>query len=196
MASRAQIPNAAALVNEYIKKAPPFARPICNRLREIFFKAEPGIVEDWKWGPNYSKNGMVCGFGAFKQHVSLAFFRSALMKDQRGLFIKEAVAAKSMRRIKFTSLDDVDEPTLVAYIKEAVAINTSGIKSGDRDIPIPKDFRSVLAKSKKIKERFDSLSYTHKKEYVRWIKSAKKEETRKARLEKAFEMLKKKVKHP
>ena len=101
-----------------------------------------------------------------------------------------------MRRIKFTSLDDVDEPTFVAYIKEAVAINASGINSGDRDIPIPKDFRLVLAKSEKIKQYFNSLSYTHKKEYVRWIESAKKKETRKARLEKAFEMLKKKVKHP
>ncbi len=101
-----------------------------------------------------------------------------------------------MRRIKFTSLDDVDEPTFVAYIKEAVAINASGIKSGDRDIPIPKDFRSVLAKSKKIKEYFDSLSYTHRKEYIRWIEGAKKEETRRVRLKKAVAMLKKKVKHP
>jgi hypothetical protein len=81
MASRAQSPNATALVNEYITKTLAFTPPIYNKLREIFFKAEPEIVEDWTWGPNYSKNGMVCGFGAFKQHVSLAFFRGALMKD-------------------------------------------------------------------------------------------------------------------
>jgi uncharacterized protein YdeI (YjbR/CyaY-like superfamily) len=36
----------------------------------------------------------------------------------------------------------------------------------------------------------EKLSYTHKKEYVRWIESAKKEETRASRIEKAMEMLK------
>jgi uncharacterized protein YdeI (YjbR/CyaY-like superfamily) len=34
-------------------------------------------------------------------------------------------------------------------------------------------------------------SYTHRKEYRRWITDAKKEETRLKRLRKAFEMLKK-----
>jgi len=40
------------------------------------------------------------------------------------------------------------------------------------------------------------LSYTHRKEYVRWITEAKKEETRKNRFEKAIELLKKKTKTP
>jgi uncharacterized protein YdeI (YjbR/CyaY-like superfamily) len=38
---------------------------------------------------------------------------------------------------------------------------------------------------------FKKLSYTHRKEYCRWITDAKKEETRLRRLEKAIEMLKK-----
>ena len=43
---------------------------------------------------------------------------------------------------------------------------------------------------------FEKLSYTHRKEYCRWITEAKKEETRLRRLEKAIEMLKKGVKTP
>ena len=43
---------------------------------------------------------------------------------------------------------------------------------------------------------FDSLSYTNRKEYCRWITEAKKEETRAARLEKSIEMLRKGVKTP
>jgi uncharacterized protein YdeI (YjbR/CyaY-like superfamily) len=39
-------------------------------------------------------------------------------------------------------------------------------------------------------------SYTHRKEYCRWIAEAKKEETRLKRLEKAIEMLKKGVSTP
>jgi hypothetical protein len=43
---------------------------------------------------------------------------------------------------------------------------------------------------------FDSLSYTHCKEYSRWIAEAKKEETRLKRLDKAVAMLKQKVRTP
>jgi uncharacterized protein YdeI (YjbR/CyaY-like superfamily) len=44
---------------------------------------------------------------------------------------------------------------------------------------------------------FKELSYTHRKEYCRWITDAKKEETRRLkRLGKAIEMLKKGVRAP
>jgi len=43
---------------------------------------------------------------------------------------------------------------------------------------------------------FEKLSYTHRKEYCRWITDAKKEETRTKRLGKAIEMLKKGVSTP
>lgn len=43
---------------------------------------------------------------------------------------------------------------------------------------------------------FEKLSYTHRKEYCRWITEAKKEETRLKRLAKAVEMLKKGIKAP
>ena len=42
----------------------------------------------------------------------------------------------------------------------------------------------------------DSLSYTHRKEYVRWIEEAKRAETRQARIEKAAGMLAERVRHP
>jgi len=43
---------------------------------------------------------------------------------------------------------------------------------------------------------FKKLSYTHRKEYCRWITEAKKQETRLKRLDKAIEMLKKGVSTP
>jgi uncharacterized protein YdeI (YjbR/CyaY-like superfamily) len=42
----------------------------------------------------------------------------------------------------------------------------------------------------------EKLSYTHRKEYSRWITDAKKEETRLKRLGKAIEMLKKGISTP
>ena len=52
------------------------------------------------------------------------------------------------------------------------------------------------ARANDVLEFFNGLSYTHRKEYCRWISDAKKEETRLNRVAKAIEMLKKKVKTP
>ncbi|HEX9388022.1 MAG TPA: YdeI/OmpD-associated family protein [Anaerolineales bacterium] len=60
-----------------------------------------------------------------------------------------------------------------------------------RVIEIPKDLMKELKKDKKAKAFFDKLSYTHQKEYVRWVEEAKKEETHQNRIVKTIEMLKK-----
>ena len=64
-----------------------------------------------------------------------------------------------------------------------------------RTIEIPAAFKAAM-KKQKLLEFFESLSFTHRKEYIRWITEAKKEETRVARFEKAIAMLHAKVKTP
>ena len=65
-----------------------------------------------------------------------------------------------------------------------------------RTVEVPPDFDQALRASKKAKQLFDELSYTHQKEYVRWITGAKREETRKSRIGRAIEMLKEGTKTP
>jgi hypothetical protein len=60
-----------------------------------------------------------------------------------------------------------------------------------RVIEIPKDLLKELKKDKEAQAFFDKLSYTHQKEYVRWVDEAKKEETRQNRIVKTITMLKK-----
>jgi uncharacterized protein YdeI (YjbR/CyaY-like superfamily) len=60
-----------------------------------------------------------------------------------------------------------------------------------RVIEIPKDLLKELKKDKEARTFFDKLSYTHRKEYVRWVEEAKREETRQNRIVKTIEMLKK-----
>ncbi len=64
-----------------------------------------------------------------------------------------------------------------------------------RTVEIPADFRNRL-KKESLLPIFEKLSYTHRKEYCRWITEAKKEETRLRRLEKAVEMLRNGMKTP
>ena len=65
----------------------------------------------------------------------------------------------------------------------------------ERAVDVPAEFKARMEKEK-VLPFFESLSYTHRKEYVRWVTEAKKEETRKNRFEKAIELLKKKTKTP
>ena len=63
----------------------------------------------------------------------------------------------------------------------------------ERVIEIPKDLMKELKKNKNAKAIFGKLSYTHQKEYVKWINEAKKDETRQSRIVKTIELLKKKA---
>ena len=59
----------------------------------------------------------------------------------------------------------------------------------ERVVIVPDDVKELLDQNKKAKEFYDKMSYTHKKEYIRWIEEAKKEETRERRKIKMIEML-------
>ena len=59
-----------------------------------------------------------------------------------------------------------------------------------RLVEVPKDLANEFKKDKEAKAFFDKLSYTHRREYVKWINEAKREETRQNRIVKTIEMLK------
>lgn len=65
-----------------------------------------------------------------------------------------------------------------------------------RTIRLPEDVEKALKKNPKAKGFFESLSFTNKKEYVEWIVSAKKEETRQQRVTGTLERLEKGWKNP
>lgn len=58
-----------------------------------------------------------------------------------------------------------------------------------RIVVVPEDFQQALENHPDAKEIFENFAYTHKKEYVEWIESAKKQETRENRINKALEMI-------
>jgi hypothetical protein len=64
----------------------------------------------------------------------------------------------------------------------------------ERVVVVPEDFLAAMSAHPDAFSFFEKLSYTHKKEYVQWIESAKKAETRTSRIAKALEMLIKGIK--
>lgn len=59
-----------------------------------------------------------------------------------------------------------------------------------REVAVPEDFASALDGEPEARRRFESLSYSHKRQHVMAIDDAKTAETRKRRIDKAIEMLK------
>src|SRR5262249_53175058 len=57
------------------------------QLREMILNADPEITEEWKWNTGvWTKNGLVCSTGVFKDHVKLNFFKGASLADPEHLF--------------------------------------------------------------------------------------------------------------
>jgi hypothetical protein len=58
-----------------------------------------------------------------------------------------------------------------------------------REVVLSAEFTQALDVNPKIKAIFDSLAYTHRKEYAGWIAEAKREQTRQDRIAKALRMI-------
>lgn len=65
-----------------------------------------------------------------------------------------------------------------------------------RVVEVPPELAVALDAAPDARERFDQLSFTHRKEYARWIAEAKRDETRQRRVEQAVEMLRAGTKTP
>jgi len=187
MAVTKHVADASLKITEYIDTLPDWSQKICKRLRTIILKCDPKLIEDWKWGPNYFLEGMVCGYAGFKNHVGISFFRGALLKDKKKLLHANPGSIHTWG-LKFTDVKDINEDIILEYVIEAIDLNKKGKKvivPKDRTVEVAKDIKKEF-KLAGVLTYFETLAYSHKKEYIMWIEDAKKEETRMSRIEKAI----------
>jgi hypothetical protein len=65
-----------------------------------------------------------------------------------------------------------------------------------RTVDPPADLAGALAADPEAKAAFDGLSFTHRREYAEWVAGAKRESTRRRRVEQAVQMLRDGRRHP
>jgi hypothetical protein len=70
------------------------------------------------------------------------------------------------------------------------------IDANRKIVRLPDDLARALTKNKKASSFYETLSFTNKKEYVSWVVSAKREETRTERVKASTEKLEKNQKNP
>lgn len=65
-----------------------------------------------------------------------------------------------------------------------------------RIVEVPEELQEAFKGNPREQEVFEKLSYSHKREYVQWIESAKRAETRSERIRKTIQMLGNGIKSP
>jgi hypothetical protein len=102
-----------------------------SRLRALIKKAEPEVVEEWKWRkptnpgvPVWSHDGPICTGETYKNVVKLTFFKGASLEDPAGIF-NSSLEGNVRRAIDFHEDDEIDEQAFVALIRAAVTLNQS-----------------------------------------------------------------------
>jgi|SRR5687767_3985581 len=177
-------------VDAYIERSADFAKPILKRLRETVHSAIPQAEETIKWGaPYFDYKGPICGMAAFKRHCAFVFWKDKLVVENPS---DEAMG--QLGRIE--SLDDLPpKKTLTTWLRKAARLNEEGVKAPRSvrrpkpPVEVPGDLKSALAKNARARAAFESLSPSHRREYVEWILEAKREETRRKRLATAIEWM-------
>ena len=175
--------------DEWLENAPPFSRPIVADLREWIFRTAPDLTESIKWNNLcFSGRRLVCGLSACKRHVAMIFFRGTELDDSAGLF-HGGEANTNIRSVRITSATGVNRRALAALLLAAVSLD------GQREIPpapkvkrepwpVPDFFAKALAmkKHRAAAEGFARMSPSCQREWLVWLSTAKRDETRAQRL--------------
>src|ERR1700742_493360 len=133
--------SASAFIDEKIKQLGDWRGKTLAKVREIIHKADPEIVEEWKWmgTPVFSHNGIVCTGETYKSVVKMTFAKGAALKDPSGLF-NSSLDGNVRRAIDIHEGDKVNEAALKDLIRAAVVLNLT-----DKSKPKPRRATSKRA---------------------------------------------------
>ncbi len=162
-----------------------------EKLRMIILDC--GLIEELKWGvPTYTFDGKnVILIHGFKEYCAVLFPKGVLLKDPKHILIQQTELVQSARQVRFTNLKEINklEPTLKAYIKEAIEVEKSGakvVKKTTSEYPVPEEFQQKLKEDPELKKAFKALTPGRQRGYLFYFGQPKTSKTREARVEKAI----------
>ena len=181
-------------VDEYIASSGKWDQSL-QLLRKLISSTE--LVETVKWGmPVYTLNNKnIVGFSAFKSWTGLWFYQGVFLKDPEGRLISAREGTtKGLRQMRFSSLKEIEESreTILAYLGEAIQNQKQGkvIKpERNKKLEVPEELQDAFRRDPALRDAFEALSLTSKRDFAEHVGSAKREETRKQRLEKIIPMI-------
>lgn len=118
------VESASALIDAKINELGDWRGKMLAKVRAIIHKADPEIVEEWKWmgTPVFSHDGIVCTGETYKNVVKMTFAKGAALEDPAGLF-NSSLDGNVRRAIDIHEGEKVDEAALKDLIRAAVSVN-------------------------------------------------------------------------
>src|SRR6201996_4143761 len=118
------VESASALIDAKIDELGDWRGKTLAKVRAIIHKADPEIVEEWKWmgTPVFSHGGIICTGETYKNVVKLTFAKGASLQDPSGLF-NSSLDGNVRRAIDIREGEKIDEAALKDLIRAAVALN-------------------------------------------------------------------------
>src|ERR1700720_1288973 len=115
------------LIDARIKELDDWRGKTLSYVRALIKQADPEVVEEWKWRgvPVWSHAGIICTGETYKNVGKMTFAKGASLEDPSGLF-NSSLEGNTRRAIDFHEGDKIDEKALMALIRAAEALNTSG----------------------------------------------------------------------
>jgi hypothetical protein len=126
--------TASSKIDQKIQELGDWRGKTLAKVRDIIHKADPDIVEEWKWAkatspgvPVWSHGGIVCTGETYKNVVKLTFLKGASLKDPAGLF-NSSLEGNARRAIDIHEGENINEAALKELIRAAVDLNVAGAK--------------------------------------------------------------------
>ncbi len=163
----------------------PWARGLAD-LRRIC--REAGLAETVKWAhPCYMHAGRnIAIIGAFRDDFRISFFGAALLKDREGLLERQGPNTRHPDMIRFRGNEQVAdrEPVIRSYLREAMDYAEQGLRPPREDgaLELPDELIEAMDADPELAEGFHALTPGRQKSYVIALNSAKRSETRMARI--------------
>jgi len=163
------------------------------KLRAIIQKTELIVTNKWGGEVYVYDNKNVLGLGGFKNFFTIWFFNGVFLKDKHKVLVNaQDGKTKALRQWRFTSVEQIDENRILAYIKEAIDVAKEGktiVPAKFTPVAIPGILQTALKKNKALKKAYDGLTPGKQKEYNLYIIEAKQEATKARRMEKIIPMI-------
>ena len=118
--------SASELISQRIAELGDWRGEALGRMRALIRKADPDVVEEWKWNvPVWSHDGIICTGESYKKAVKLTFARGASLKDPARLF-NSSLDGNTRRAIDIHEGDEVNASAFRTLVQQAVALNRDG----------------------------------------------------------------------
>lgn len=151
--------------------------------------AKTNLTQTIKWGGiTYTLNNKnVIGIGSFKNYFAIWFYNGVFLKDEKKVLVNaQEGITKALRQWRFYSKSEIDEKIILDYIQEAIKNTTEGkrIIPEKKEVVISHLFQKELLNNTALSAAFEKLSISKQNEFLEYIETAKREETKVARIEK------------